>query len=98
MYNLTQTTLGRVCPTTTSASCETYVDTLVLQVIASLVRQHTRQLSEHRTLRCRVSLEGAGQRACTVPTSATNTVICFALLIYSITLIGKGKPSHPCPK
>src|SRR5258706_11342328 len=51
------------------------VDTLVLQVIAWIMRQHTRRNEHCGTLQCRVSLEGAGQRACTVPTSTTNTVI-----------------------
>jgi hypothetical protein len=40
---------------------------------------------------------GAGQWACTIPASTTNTVICFALLSSSLTWQGKRKPIQPCP-
>jgi len=79
VYNLTQTTendrsQGRICPPTTSTrkSLRRYVGATSHRWI---VRQHTRRNEHCGTLQCRVSLEGAGQRACTVPTSTTNTVI-----------------------
>jgi hypothetical protein len=77
-----------------------FVDTLVSQVLA-WYRAPTHEATSrahHITLHCRVSLEGAGQRACTVPTSTTNTVLCFALLTSSPTGAEKWKPIHPCPK
>jgi hypothetical protein len=80
MYNLTQTTenqssRGRVCPTTTSLDKPGYVDTLVQQVSClDRAPTHEATVSKRNTsLPC--SCEGAGQRACTVPTSTPTTVI-----------------------
>ncbi len=53
-----------------------FVDTLVLQVIACL-RAPTHEVKHSRLFEpsTRVCLEGAGQRACTVPTSTTKSII-----------------------
>jgi hypothetical protein len=48
-----------------------FVDTLVLQVIAWIMRQHMRQKDWLFKPFHSVLLGGAGQRTCTVPTSAT---------------------------
>ncbi len=80
MYNLTQTTgnqrsQGRACPPTTSLDKPGDVDTLVLQVSALILHQHRRRMSSKRNTSVPCIFGGAGQRACTVPTSTTNTVI-----------------------
>ncbi|HET8853191.1 MAG TPA: hypothetical protein VFN02_11750, partial [Ktedonobacteraceae bacterium] len=80
IYNLTQTTenqssQGRVGPTTTSLDKPGDVDTLVLQVSALTLRQHRRRLSSKRNTSVPCIFGGAGQWACTIPASTTNTVI-----------------------
>ena len=79
MYNLTQTTehrnaQGRACPTTTSVR-----ENLCRYVGATSLRlghapTHEASVSKRNTsVPC--IFGGAGQRACTVPTSTPNTVI-----------------------
>lgn len=79
MYNLTQTTgnqssQGRTCPTTTSLDKPGCVDTLVQQVLALCPAPTQEAICEQAEDFSAGVLEGAGQRACTVPTSATNRV------------------------
>jgi hypothetical protein len=81
MYNLTQTTgnqssQGRVGPPTTSvlASLRRYVGATSLRLDHAPTREAKRAIQKTSVQRC---VEGAGQRACTVPTSATTAVICL---------------------
>lgn len=64
-----------------------FVDTLVLQVFALITRQHVRQWKKDKqNTSMQPYWKDAGQRACTVPTSATKLLSVERLFLFYSTI------------